>query len=228
MFGVTNIYKYLTQKQINNADIHWHEPTAKELFLSDKNLAKIASQMFRYYSTKYKMDYFNYKVEIFKYMNKWAETYSFSGLDINPNRINILELNSIFMDKHRFLFEKPLTTIENNKVVPVIDNVWRHNISLYDYDPDTKTINKTVKSGANLMAEDYGKLDLWEDGAVYFDYDFVNKWKSFRQWGHANPIIPRHVDRANEGLQCKDPNRASLTQHQRGYDMSEWYNAKGI
>lgn len=229
MFGLADIYQYLTKKQIDNADIPWHEPSPKEQFLSEKNLAKVASQMYRQLPAEIQNNYFDYKSSILPYMKKWILHQSLPAIDINPNRINILELNNNFTNTHRFLFEKSPVQIDQNKQIkPVIDNVWRQKVVLHEYDPITKTMQKTTKSGADLTPDDYGKLDLWKEDTVYFDYDFVNKWKSFRQWGHANAVIPRHVDRSNEGLQCRDPARASLTQPQRGYDMSEWHRAKGI
>lgn len=229
MFALADIYQYLTKKQIDNADIQWYEPSPKEKFLSEKNMAKLASQMYRQLPAESQNNYFQYKSFILPYMKKWIVIQSLPAIDINPNRVNILELNNNFIKKHKFLFEKsPVYIDQNNQVKPVIDNVFKQKIVLSEYDPITKTMIKTIKSSKNLTPEDYGKLDLWKEKTVYFDYDFVNKWKSFRQWGHANPVIPRHVDRSNEGLQCRDPARASLTQPQRGYDMSEWYRAKGI
>ena len=63
-----------------------------EKFLSDKNLAKVASQMYRQLPVEFQHDYFHYRSSIFPYMENWINKQSLSAADNKPNRINILEL----------------------------------------------------------------------------------------------------------------------------------------
>ena len=146
MFALADIYQYLTKKQIDNADIQWYEPSPKEKFLSEKNIAKLASQMYRQLPAESQNNYFQYKSFILPYMKKWIVIQSLPAIDISPNRVNILELNNNFIKKHKFLFEKsPVQINQNNQVSPVIDNIFRQKIVLSEYDPDTKTMNDLGK-----------------------------------------------------------------------------------
>jgi hypothetical protein len=224
-----SIYQFFTKKEINNQETLINYKSPKEEFLSNANLAKLASTMYRKLPVELKNNYFIYKEKIYPYMKKWIISKHIDAEDIKPNIVNISELNNNFIKDNKFLYELPLVKMDQTgNITPVIQNVWKKKIELNEYDYDNNKIKTTYKSSSNLMPDDYGKLDLWEEDNTYFDYDFVHKWKSFRQWGHANPIIPRHVDRSNEGLQSRDSNRASLEQPQRNYDMSEWYRAKNI
>lgn len=84
---------------------------------------------------------------------------------------------------------------------------------------------RVLKKSYELTPEDHQTLDVWREQFVQVlnnKFRDHNRVPVFRASLHT-----RHFDRGNEGLQFNDPDRASLENPVRGYDMSQIHKTLG-
>lgn len=95
---------------------------------------------------------------------------------------------------------------------------WNHFVPSRESAMVGPTDDRKMKKFTDLLAHDYGTIDVWEDVDQNRDnsrYWLDNKIPIWRASIHSRPY-----DRHNEGLRDNNPDRASLEVFQRGFDQS--------
>lgn len=248
---ISQIFQYLTKKQINNSITLLPEKSPEELFLEQKNVSKIAVYLYNSMNIANRPDYIEYRDLIEKNMNDWIWKQKKPADDTDQNYPFYImkRYNQDFITDHSYLIKKPNITYMQNPKISSYNNSNTLNYgeskdNFYNIKPDnlfkdkfliTKrnedgSIDKSYKKGGEMMPWDYQNWDVWKKEETYADFDF-EKFRSFRdRYGYAGNYIPRNVDRDPEsfGLTHRDPMRASLSDTPRAYDNSDYFKAKGI
>jgi hypothetical protein len=253
---LTQLFQFLTRKQVNNAESIMKEKSIKNIFLSYANISNVSVFLYNMIKVENKIDYFVFRDKISKLMFDWIWTQPLAfGADNNYYAVQ--RLNNNFINEHKFIYDQTQITYSDNvnvnnlnysninrqdcqinkgnslQTVATVqqDNNWNDLIQINKSDYYGNII-QTTKSPKNMLAHDYQNLDVWKKQEVYADFDF-DKYRSFRdQYGYANCYkkMPFHFDRDPEsfGLTHRDPERASLSDAPRAYDNDEYYRAKGL
>jgi hypothetical protein len=249
---ISQIFQYLTKKQVNNALTITPTKSLVNLFLEEKNVSKIAVFMYNSIMVLNRPNYFAYRDMIAEHMNKWIWLQKLPSDDIEYEYLGyiIKRINSDFINEHKHLIKRPEVMYTNSQKLPNLqdgsrelnngyqadntytilpENVYKDQFKI-SFRDNTDNITSINKSGKDMMPWDYQNWDVWKKQEVYADFDF-EKYRSFRdKYGYVNSYrtIPRNVDRDPEsfGLVARDPMRASLSDVPRAYDNDEYYRAK--
>lgn len=252
--ALSQIFQYLTRKQINNTLTIVPVKPVTIMFLEQKNISMVAVTMYNSMKVLNRPDYFQYKDRIGKIMNEWIWKQELPADDIEYDYAEYLvkRLNNDFIKSHQFLIMKIDMIYTDGQTLPIYqdgtreynngnqketycsinpDNVYRDKFKIISRDANGNLVQSN-KAGKDMMPSDYQNWDVWKKIEVDADFDF-NKYRSFRgKYGYVNDykVIPRLVDRDPEtfGLTHRDPLRASLTDSPRIYDNDEYYRAKGL
>jgi hypothetical protein len=252
--SISQIFQYLTRKQINNSLTIVPVKSAINMFLESKNVASIAVFMYNSMVVQNRPDYFKYRDTIAHHMNVWIWKQKMPTDDIEYSYAEYLvkRLNNDFIESHRFLIKRvdvmytdgrKIQNMRNSShevnndnqpdtfytVMP--ENVYNDKFKIVSRDNSGNLLHVN-KLGKDMMPGDYQNWDVWKKQETYADFDF-DRFRSFRgKYGYVNDYktIPRNVDRDPEtfGLVHRDPFRASLENETRAYDNDEYFRAKGI
>lgn len=243
---ISQIFQYLTKKQINDAVTLIPTKSIQEMFLEQRNVSKVSVLMYNSFRIINKPNYTSFRDKVETNMTAWIWNQQISSNELNYNKYTIDRLNNNFMNSHKYMINAPnvmFTKVQaadihtrvntgnryTNQYDIKPDNVYRDLFRMSQSDYNGK-ITESYKKGKDIMPWEYGSLDLWKKQETYADFDF-EKWRSFRDtYGYAGTYIPRNVDRDPEsfGLTHRDPERASLSDVPRAFDNSDYYRAKGL
>jgi hypothetical protein len=176
-----------------------------DVFLSDKNVNHMISYIISLnskYSTDTNLCELEKKIPMF--MFNWVKKNDLNSYKyVYDNILETLEyINKKFIMDHSCLYINPdEINVYNSKSVIVSD------------------CGKLERKNHNEMtADDYNKLNLWENRELY-TYNTLNRYKNkLPAWRIG--LSTRHYDRNNDGLHHAVSERASLNNQIHGYDMS--------
>lgn len=252
---ISQIFQYLTRKQVNNSLTLIPDKSSQELFMEQRNISNISAHMYNSILASNKPPYQLFRDSVHHHMQKWIWKQAMPADDVNNNyeRYVLKRLNNNFLKEFNYLIEKPNVVYVNapkvkgvnkagsqintpnemeqqyNIIIDKNNNVYKEKFKVVSRD-NNDNIVQSYKNGGDIMACDYQNMDVWKKQETYADFNF-EKWRSFRDgYGYAGTYIPRNVDRNPDsfGLTHRNPERASLSDAPRAYDNSEYYRAKGI
>lgn len=249
---ISQIFQYLTRKQVNNSQTILPNKSVADLFLEQKNISRVAVYMYNGMEFANRPPYLQYRDTVAKYMNDWIwkQTLPKDSKNADYGEYVQCRFNEQFIRDHRFLIKKADVMYTSGLRLPnMLDGAREINSAnkpdlFYTVLPDgvhdkkfritKRDANDNIigyeKKGRDMMPADYQNWDVWREQTTYADFDF-EKYRSFRdKYGYANAYIPRNVDRDPEsfGLTHRNPLEASLTNQVYAYDNDEYMRAKGL
>lgn len=251
---LSQIFQYLTRKQVNDTQTIVPNKTVMDIFLGSANVSKVAIAMYNSMQIRNRPDYFKYRDMIGDKMREWVWRQKLPADDIDREMAlyTAHRFNVDFISAHKSLIKRPDVIYSESQKLPNLqdggeinrgyqadttytvmpDNVWRDQFKLTTTDYNGNIIQAT-KAGGHMLAQDYQNLDVWSKQEVYADFDF-EKFRSFRdKYGYVNSYkkIPWHIDHDPDtfSLPHRDPKRASLADTPRqAYGNDEYWQAKNI
>jgi hypothetical protein len=250
---ISQIFQYLTRKQINNTVTLTPPKDTKASFMASANVSHVAMRMFNSIEEVRRPEYFAYRDYVGRMMKQWIydQQLPTDSYNLEYPEYTLCRLNENFIGAHQSMIKTPNVKFYNGPRLPNLldggrdynntgrpdnfytispDNVYRDKYRLVAPDSNTDGLVGKIKAGKYMMAQDYQYMDVWKSQTTYADFDF-EKFRSFRDgYGYANAYIPRHIDRDPDsfGLTHRNPLEASLTNQIYGYDNDEYMRAKGI
>ena len=213
-------YPYNTYKEWSNKESPYKaRNSTTSMFMSERNVGFIASQVYdfafqnNFQFPRAAQSFDAITNEVRDSMARWAKkvkldqwkpAYEYdtaSNLDFANNK---------FMDQNKYLYQQGAT---QNDI-----NVFRGSARFASYDAqgNPHVVEKKFK---DLMPEDIRNLDVWRPvhiGRNNADFRYNNQ---IPPWQRTMNIRP--YDYQQEGLAMLDPDRASVEQFQRGFNMKK-------
>ena len=206
---------YLSNKNFINQPTELLKRSNYDIFMSNENIINISKQIYILHKNNRGLNgYLYFKDIIPKRMYKWA-------IHNNINKYSdVSSLNSIVdVINKKFIHDNyDLYDPKTNDSVAIPDsNVFKSSATLSSVD-DNKVLTEEKKY-SEFMADDYGKLDVWQETAININNEDIFRYKNkIPLW--QSSMSTRHYDRSNEGLRTSS-DRSSLGNLVRGnkYDM---------
>ena len=198
-------------KESNDRLSKYTKLSNSEIFLSKKNIDYLTKKVILHNSVNNFYDNKLLEKKIPELMNSWSNENDIDDFELMYDYLTIKEyLNNDFLKDNSFLFS--LTDSEQL-------NVFR-----------AKGITTTsegvqsVKKYDEFTCEDFQNMYVAPQDNIFIDSSKFRYNNKIPIWQHS--MSRRHYDKSNDGLIASDPNRASLSNPIRGYDMSNIY--KGL
>jgi hypothetical protein len=196
-------------------------PDVEKVFLSPNNVDLVIKSLYAIHKKfNGQMHYECFKKKFLKKMREWVishdpDDYELAG-NPYPNYVELLNfINRDFISEH---YDLAAGTAYTDQQIPDI-NVYRRK----DYVGPTH--NRELKAYDEMLTDEYPDIDVWQHYEVNRsnrNYRYNNRipyWQTIAQ--------KRKYDRSNDGLHDGNPDRASLDNQVRGYDMSDIYKTTG-
>lgn len=202
----------ISKKYKDNIPTNIKKRDFKYVFMTTANQLLLTKEVYQRH--KYNggvLGYLYFKENVPGHMYRWILN---TTPPLDYYTMDVVEyLNKQFLKAHYFLYE--LKTRDNTN--PTIDaNIYRNSTNIAFVDecdggPVTHTISKNYN---NLMASDYGLIDVWAPKSTEFTNANMRYGNKIPIWQKS--MNTRHYDRSNEGFQTTQC-RASLYTPLSGY-----------
>jgi hypothetical protein len=215
--------EFLSHKDKMNVATPIIEKCSSDLFMTMSNQILLSKRIYQLHRNNHGiLGYLYFKKIVPIKMQQWITTFNIPKKSTSTDILYFL--NEIFIKKSQNLYE--FKTRDNIK--PVIDtNVYKSQISLSrcnnnsdsdnDNDNDDNANDKIVtvtKMSNELLASDYGLIDVWKDQSVIATSSNFRYNNEIPFWQKTMNI--RHYDRANMGFHA-NVERSSINTNIYGY-----------
>ncbi len=204
---------YLSVKESNNRLTINNRNSNLAEFLCVENqrfLTKKIYSLHKMNNGAYKYLYFKIKIPSrVKQWIKYNDINNFNGVIFGG--INTLE----FINK-KFISDNYDLYTFNDNFSPLEANVYKNKLKFAIPTANETQYQIIEKKPGELLAHDYGNLDLWEKQTTEITSDHQRYRNKIPFWQRT--MNNRHYDRGNQGFHHADPNRASLNVDVYGYD----------
>lgn len=188
--------------------------TLMDIFMSVNNQICVTKQIYLEHRQNHgKLQYSYFKSIISQKMYNWIQSFNIpNNIDSIGHILYIKYLNKTFIKQHYDLYEfRASDTISNDAKLDT--NVYRTVTTIGYCDDEDNIITKESKYG-NLMAVDYGSIDVWKEQTTEISTDQLNRGSNMVKLQKA--MNTRNYDRNNEGY-ASTPARSSLNNIVSGY-----------
>lgn len=204
--------EFLSFKEQNNVATKIYEKSSLDVFMSNKNKLLLTKEIYLLHKGNNGiLDYLYFKNVVESAMIEWISN-MLAMNDCDTRSMDILVfLNKTFIKTHGYLYEYK----SRDKIEVLVDtNVYRSEASI-GYCDDDDNIQIQQKKYKDLLASEYGSIDVWKEQSVEMTPD------SRARYGIKVPFYQRtmqirHYDRSNEGYSTT-ADRASLNNFVSGY-----------
>lgn len=207
------------KNEINPPDVNYLDNMSNaDIFLSKKNMMYMIYYLIAMNNKNMTgNNTSNFHTLVPQMMKDWAEHQRLNDFEyVYDNIILRLKfLNEKFLVNHANVYDK--ANLSSLNVFRVKDKVTVDACG-----------NQALKKYNEMSADDYKNIDVWQSEQLY-TYDKRNRYgNKFPVWQYS--MNTRHYDLSNDGLHTSNPDRASLNNISRGYNMeniikgSDFYN----
>ena len=204
---------YRSQKDINNVATNIHVKDTYNIFMSiDNQLYNIKKIYLLHKQNSGNLIYLYFRMVVPLKMSKWVEKYKNTYV---TSLYMLAYLNHNFIKSCFDLYEYKSNTGE--LLAPIVPNVYRSTASLGEY--NNGAVNITEKKYGDLMANDYGSVDVWAEQTTEVNLA-DDRHKNLARIQKS--MSTRSYDRENEGYRAT-VNHSSLYNITNGYkfDMND-------
>jgi len=214
---------YLSKKELMNKATIIYEKNIYDQFLTNNNLTVLAKSIYLLHKSNHGLlGYLYFKTVLPNKMYNWI--YSVK-IPMQSNTMDMITyLNKLFIKHSNELYDYK----SNENVDLLVDtNVYRSEVTLgIGSLEDDSNIQITSKKYKDLLASDYGQIDVWAEQSVEVTPTNNRRDNRIPVWQRS--MQKRHYDRSNEGYHEIDPMRSSLNVNTSGYgsEFQKIINAK--
>ncbi len=204
---------YLSIKEANNQPTIIYRKSNLFSFMNLANQRLLTKKVyFLHKSNNGKNTYLYFKSIVPRRMKEWANekninTYS----EIVLGESDVLDyLNKKFISDNHNLY-----SCFDQNYRPLESNSYKSKVTLTFSSLDGDQHAAIEKDPRELLAHDYGNLDVWAKQTTEITASQQRQWNKIPFWQRT--MNNRHYDRSNQGFHHADPARASLNASQYGY-----------
>lgn len=212
--------EFLSSKTQRNRPTDIYDRSPLHSFMTVSNQMYITKQIYQLHrSNSGFLNYLHFKTILPEKMWKWITKFNIPRTSYNMD--TLVYLNKTFIKQHSDLYEfKARDEIE----VLVDTNVYKNETTI-GYCDDDYDIHTTKKKYSDLMAADYGSIDVWKPISTEVTNADLRMRNQVPIWQKS--MNKRHYDSANQGYHSTSE-RASLNTPVSGYgnDFSQLFEMK--
>lgn len=200
---------FMSFKEKANVPTKIFEQNGRALFMNLSNQIYLTKQIYQLHKQNHgRLGYLYFKEIVPIKMYKWISKLHIPQKSLSTDILYFL--NKTFIKQSPGLYEYKTQDIIN----PVIDtNVYKSQMHLSNCD-DNDNISTTVKMSNELLASDYGSIDVWKHQSVEVTNEMLRYGNKVPMWQKS--MNTRHYDKANDGL-ASTVDRASINTVTLGY-----------
>lgn len=190
-----NIKKFFKHKNFDQLS----EKNNFYIFISDSNKLELTKEIYQLHkSNNGKLGYLYFKNIVVDKMYKFitdAKNQKYRYIDISKTGLNTSQyLNKLFIKQNENLYKFKIDN--DNEKINSESNIYRSEVVLGHFSHDDDKIAISKKNANELMAQDYGALDVWRPVTIEMHDNYRQKNK-VQIWQES--MSRRHYDKCNEG-----------------------------